>query len=70
MRLSNRDILLVLGIVVALIISLTAFVYKDKIEMARREFLNPAPKKTSMIVAAAHKLISIIDKRSSVEQSQ
>jgi len=53
MRLTNRDIILVIGIVVALVITLTTLVYRDRFESAKKEIVTP--KKTSM--NTAHKLI-------------
>ena len=60
MRLSNRDIVLVIGIVVALVVTLTALVYRDKLETAKRRM--PAPKKTSMN-ATANKLIEFFSSK-------
>lgn len=67
MRLSNRDILLVIGIVVAAIITLTALVYRDQQAAAKKEML--VPKKTSM-ASMAHRLIEIIGKHSNVKHIQ
>jgi hypothetical protein len=67
MRLSNRDILLVIGIVVALVITLTTLVYRDQLSAVKRE-LN-APKKTSM-TSLAHKLIEFIGKHNNVTHSR
>ncbi len=67
MRLSNRDIVLLIGVVVAVVITLTTVVYRDRLEAARKEIA--PPKKTSM-AALAHKLIDFIGTRSSVKHSQ
>lgn len=67
MRLSNRDILLVIGIVVAAVITMTALVYRDQAAAAKREIVTP--KKTSWN-ATVHKLIEAIGKHNSVVRSQ
>jgi hypothetical protein len=67
MRLSNRDLVLLLGIVVAVVITLTTLVYKDQVTNAMNEFRSP--KKTSWS-ARAHKLLDIIGKHSSVKHFQ
>jgi len=71
MRLSNRDILLVIGIVVAVVVTLTALVYRDQTAAAKKEMQKEiqAPKKTSMS-AVAHKLIELIGKHSNVKHIQ
>jgi hypothetical protein len=50
MRLSNRNILLAIGIVVAVVVTLTTLVYKDR-QAAGKSGL-PAPKKTSLNTTA------------------
>jgi hypothetical protein len=67
MRLSNRDILLAIGIVVAAIITLTALVYRDQQAAAKKEI--QVPKKTSM-ATIADRLIEIIGKHNSVKHIQ
>lgn len=67
MRLSNRDLVLLLGIVVAVVITLTALVYKDQVTNAMHEFRSP--KKTSWN-ATATKLLELIGKRSNVKHFQ
>lgn len=67
MRLSNRDILLLVGIVVAVVVTLTAVVYRDQAAAAKREIQNP--KKTSWN-ATVHELINALGKRSSVKYSR
>jgi len=67
MRLSNRDIVLVIGIVVALVVTLTTLVYRDQLEAAKREVA--APKRTSM-VSAAYKFIEFIGRHSNVKHSR
>jgi len=73
MRLSNRDILLLIGIVVAVVITLTTVVYRDRLDTVKKEVVTP--KKTSMAMIAtgatlAHKLIDLIGKRSSARHSR
>jgi hypothetical protein len=68
MRLSNRDIVLVVGIVVALVITLTALVYKDQLMAARKEIL--APKKKTSWNATVNELIKVIGKHSNVTHSR
>jgi hypothetical protein len=63
MRLSNRDILLLIGIVVAVVITLTTVIYRDRLDTVKKEVISP--KKTSMAMLA-HKLIDLIGKHSSV----
>ena len=67
MRLSHRDILLLIGIVVAVVITLTTVVYRDRMDAAKKEMVNP--KKTSMAILA-HKLIDLIGKHSNVKHSR
>jgi hypothetical protein len=67
MRLSNRDLVLLIGIVVAVAITLTALVYKDQVTNAMNEFRGP--KKTSWS-ATAGKLLEFIGKRSNVRHFQ
>jgi hypothetical protein len=67
MRLSNRDLVLVIGIVVAVVITLTALVYKDQVAAAKQELRTP--RKTSLN-ATAHKLLEFIGKHSSVKHFQ
>ena len=67
MRLSNRDLVLLVGIVVAVVITLTALVYKDQVTNAMDEFRSP--KRTSWS-AAAGKLIEFIGKHSNVRHFQ
>ncbi len=67
MRLSNKDLVLVIGIVVAALITLTALVYRNEISAAKHELVSP--KKTSLN-ATAHKLLEFIGKHSSVKHSQ
>lgn len=67
MRLSNRDIILLVGVVVAVVLTVTAFVYRNELASARHEVLSPA--RTSL-VSKAHKLFEIIDKHSSVKHSR
>jgi hypothetical protein len=56
MRLSNKDILLLLGIVVAVIVTLTTVVYHREASAAQKI---PAPKKTSLN-STAHKLVEFV----------
>lgn len=63
MRLSNRDIQLVVGIVVAALITLTALVYREQIMAAKKV---DAPRKTSWN-ATVHKLIDALGKHSNVK---
>jgi hypothetical protein len=67
MRLSNRDLVLLVGIVVAVVITLTAVAYKDQVTNAMNEFR--APKKTSWS-ATAGKLLELIGKHSNVKHFQ
>lgn len=67
MRLSNRDILLLIGIVVAVVITLTTVIYRDRLETVKKEVVSP--KKTSMALLA-HKLIDLIGKHSNVKHTQ
>jgi len=67
MRLSNRDILLLVGIVVAVVITLTTVIYRDRLDTVKKEVA--APKKTSMAIIA-HKLVDFIGKHSSVRHSR
>ena len=55
MRLSNRSILLVIGIVVAIVVTLTTLVYKDRAAAEKRDLRNP--KKTSLMRTTAHRVI-------------
>ena len=66
MRLSNRDILLLIGIVVAIVITLTTVVYRDRAETARKAI--PA-KKTSMAFVV-RKVIELIGTHSSVKHTR
>lgn len=66
MRLSNRDIILVIGIVVAVVVTLTTLVYRERLEQAKKEI--SIPKKTSMTTAL--KFFQFIDKHSSVRHSR
>lgn len=53
MRLTNRNILLVIGIVVAVAVTLTTLVYKDRASSAKRGIpAQTAPKKTSLNTTA------------------
>lgn len=63
MRLSNRDIVLLVGIVVALVITLTALVYKDQVKAAKNDILSP--KKRTSWNAAVHELIKSLGKHNS-----
>ena len=63
MRLSNRDIVLVIGVVVALIITMTTIVYKDDLFTSARHIF--VPKKISM----TEQLIDFIGKHSNVKHS-
>lgn len=54
MRLSNRNILLVIGIVVAVVVTLTTLVYQEKVSAEKGGV--PAGKKTSLNTTA-HRLI-------------
>ena len=67
MRLSNRDIILLIGVVVAVVISLTAFVYRDQLSAVRHDIVTPG--KISWH-ATAHRLIELIGKHNSVEHSR
>jgi hypothetical protein len=67
MRLSNRDILLMIGIVVAVVITLTTIVYRDQMEAAKKEIA--VPKKTSMITVV-QKLAQLIGKHNNVTHSR
>ncbi len=67
MRLSNRDLILLLGVVVAVAISLTAFVYRDQIASARHEIIST--RKMSLNTAAG-KLLEFIGKHNSVKHSR
>lgn len=67
MRLSNKDLVLVIGIVVALVITLTALVYKDQVAAVKNEIV--APKKTSWN-STVHRFIDAIGKHSSVTHSR
>ncbi|HMJ67553.1 MAG TPA: hypothetical protein VK508_01590 [Cyclobacteriaceae bacterium] len=60
MRLSNRNILLVIGIVVAVVVTLTTLVYKDR-QSAEKQGL-PTPKKTSLN-STAQRVIDFISRR-------
>lgn len=73
MRLSNRDILLLIGIVVAVVITLTTVIYRDRLETVKKEVVSP--KKTSMALLAtgatlAHKLIDLVGKHSNAKHTQ
>ncbi|MEJ0029642.1 MAG: hypothetical protein WDO15_04430 [Bacteroidota bacterium] len=68
MRLSNRDIILLIGIVVAIVITLTTVVYRDHMEAARKEIITP--KKTSMAMVVVRKLVDFIGTNSSVTHSR
>jgi hypothetical protein len=48
MRLSNRNILLVIGIVVAVVVTLTTLVYQEKVSAEKRDVPVPIEKKTSL----------------------
>ena len=67
MRLSNRDLILVMGIVVAVVITLTALVYKDQVAAAKQGVT--APKKTSWNTTI-HNFINAIGKHNSVTHSR
>ncbi|HEX8059408.1 MAG TPA: hypothetical protein VF473_00665 [Cyclobacteriaceae bacterium] len=67
MRLSNRDILLLIGIVVAVVITLTTVIYRDRLDTVKKEVA--APKKTSMAILV-HKLVDLIGKHNNVKHSQ
>lgn len=67
MRLSNRDLVLLIGVVVAMVISLTAFVYRDQLAAAGQDMFTP---KKSSWSAKAHKLIDIIGKHNNVKHSR
>lgn len=67
MRLSNRDLILLLGVVVAVAISLTAFVYRDQIASARHEIIST--RKMSLNTAAG-KLLEFIGKHNNVKHSR
>ena len=67
MRLSNKDLVLVIGIVVAVVITLTALVYKDQLWAAKQEILTP--KKTSLNITT-QKLLDLIGKHSNVKHIQ
>jgi hypothetical protein len=68
MRLSNRDILLLIGIVVAVVVTLTTVVYRDRLEAARKEIVTP--KKTSMAMVVVRKLADLIGTHSSVTHTR
>jgi hypothetical protein len=55
MRLSNRSILLVIGIVVAVVVMLTTLVYKDRAAAEKRDLRTP--RKTSLLKTTAMKMI-------------
>ena len=59
MKLSNRDLLLLAGIVVAVIVTLTTFVYSDEIFAKQREL----PRKTTSFLSAAHKILEFVSGR-------
>ncbi|HZY81392.1 MAG TPA: hypothetical protein VFE50_17840 [Cyclobacteriaceae bacterium] len=57
MRLSNRGILLVIGIVVAIVVTLTTLVYKDRAAAEKRD--GRIPRKTSLMKTTAHRLAEL-----------
>lgn len=57
MRLSNRNILLVVGIVVAVVVTLTTLVYQERASAQKRGL--PPAKKTSLN-STAHKVIEYL----------
>lgn len=57
MRLSNRNILLVIGIVVAVVVTLTTLVYQEKVSAEKRDL--PPAKKTSLNTTA-HRLVQFL----------
>lgn len=65
MRLSNRNILLVLGIVVAVVVTLTTLVYQEKASAEKREV--PQQKKTSLNITA-HRVIEFFTRQVSSQQ--
>ena len=67
MRLSNKDIVLIIGIVVAVIITVTTVVYREHLFASAREML--APRKTSMS-STAQQFIEFIGKHSNVKHSR
>jgi len=67
MRLSSRDILLLIGVVVAVVFTLTTIIYRDRLDTVKKEIVTP--KKTSMAILA-HKLFDLIDKHSNVKHTR
>ena len=56
MRLSNRDLLLLAGIVVAVIVTLTTLVYSDHIFAKEKDL----PRKSTSLLPSANKLIEFV----------
>lgn len=59
MRLSSKNLLLILGVVVAIVVTLTTIVYRDQASTTKREMQAPAPKKTSQN-STAHRILKFL----------